>query len=948
MSGSAWAYDFMNRWAQNIGGTTYHYDMWYNITDATNHYVEVTFKDINYNSYHESTQIAIPETVTYNDVTYTVTAIGANAFRNCTILQYIYLSDVTSIGDNAFYGCTGLLNLTLTNKILTIGSNAFDGCTGLTSVTIPLQMTSIGQSAFRGCTNLTSVYYNATNCTMGSYIFDDCTHDCTLTIGDDVPGIPNGAFYYFPGLKTINFGTHADFYIGDGAFTSCTGLTSIVIPDNVTTIARFAFNGCTALTEVTIGAGVVSIGDTWGQTFNNCNNITTINYNATNCSDLSINQPLWLGCNHNCTVHIGDNVERLPKDIFRNLTNLKTIVYGSNPSLTEIGDNAFQNTGLTSVTIPNSVEIIGSSAFSNCSSLVSLDLGSVRIINSNAFGHCTSLKKLIIPTSVDEIHESGGANGAFCFCSGLEEIWFMGLKRPTIDSHVFDNVPTGIPVYVPKGYYNICSFTNYKYFLRFVGDNNLNNWMVASNWAGASTYTNTAAPTSDEVVVIDGSNDPFITGNITLRPYKIVLKNGRKIIIDGGNQYGVNELIYDEPIQVTVIKDIDAAADWTTTSDGWYFIASPINANLIPAEVEGLITNDDEILGHTFDLYRYNESAITYEGDHIPWQNYRNPLHHDGFRIQNGAGYLYANSSDATIEFTGVTKVFNTSAANTITLEYEGWNLIGNPFTFNVFPDCDLASLNHASAVTYEALDHYTVRPCEGFAVYGNAGDVVTLYRSTLASPAPSQNNSLNMVLTNANVRDAKPIDNVIVNFSEGNGMPKFEFGEQNAKLYIPQNGKDYAIVYSDEQGVLPLNFEANEIGVYTITVNTEDADLSYLHLIDNLTGADIDLLATPSYQFTGRKSDYASRFKLMFRTNGIEENTDGDESFAYYSDGQIVIAGVEDAFHATLQVIDVTGRVVLRSNGESIVSTAGMAPGVYTLQLIQNKQVKNQKIIIK
>ena len=942
MSGSAWAYGFQKSFAEEIDGVTYYYDMWFNITDAENHYVEVTYKNTNYNSYN-SMRIAIPKTVTYNDVTYTVTAIGADAFRNCTVLQYIYLSDVTSIGDNAFYGCTGLVNLTLTTGIKTIGSNAFDGCTGLTSVTIPPQMTSIGLSAFRGCTNLTSVYYNATDCTTGSYIFNDCTSDCTLTIGNDVPGIPNMAFYYFPGLKTINFGTHANFYIGDGAFTSCTGLTSVVIPDNVTSIRSYAFNGCTALTEVTIGNGITSIGD---NAFTGCNNITNVYFNATNCPDAGISSTstLWtMNGNNDCTVHVGNNVTRIPQNLFHGFTKIKNVDFGSNPILTVIGSNAFSGTGLTSVTIPNSVTTIGSSAFSGCSSLVSLDLGSVQTIETLAFFNCTGLTTLTIPASVSTIEAaSWEGNGAFWSCTGLTEIWFMGATAPTITNRaVFADVPTTIPVYVPKGYPTTGAysyFNNYKPYLRFVGGNSGDNWTVASNWTGACTDVDNdiyvhAVPANDEVVVIDGSNDPWIPDDYVAQPYKVILKDGRKIKIDNDGR-----LITDQALQVEVEKEIE---QWTTDPvGGWYFIASPINTILHPNDVGNMVT-DDDASGHTFDLYSYDATNGVGEGDPKPWVNYRQ--HQQDFLIENKGGYLYANKDYGHLYFNGVTKPYSEEGgANQITLAKTGWNLIGNPFTCSVYPDCDLASLNGASAVTYEDRDHYMLKPCEGFAVYGNAGDVVTLTKSTLVSLAPSQNNSLNMVLTNANVRDAKPIDNVIVSFGEGNGMPKFEFGEQNAKLYFPQDGKDYAIVYSDGQGVLPLNFEAKEDGEYSLTVSaTLNSKLSTLNLIDNLTGANIDLLATPSYQFTAKKSDYASRFKLVF----ANENDNENEDFAFFSDGQIFVNG-----NGTLQMIDMQGRQLLSREAASdfCLPTSDFSKGVYVLRLVNGDQMKTQKIIIK
>lgn len=943
MSGSLWAYDFKNRWAQEIQGDTYYYDMWYNITDATNHYVEVTFESENngnYNSYNESTEIAIPITVTHPEtsVVYTVTAIGDNAFKNCTKLEHIYLSNVTSIGAGSFAGCTSLTDLTFTTVIKTIGNSAFAGCTGLSAVTIPSQLTSIGQSAFANCTGLADIYYSATECNMSSYIFQGCTHDCTLHISDYVPGIPNSACYDFPGLKTIDFGACENFCIGSSAFHGCTGLTSVTIPDNVTAIYGYAFDGCSGLTEITLGTGLQSIGN---YAFRNCTHLATVNYNATNFPDSGIGNTatLWSNCNTNCTANIGANVTRLPQCIFNGFTSLKAVNFSDNPSLTTIGSNAFASTGLTSVTIPNTVQTIGSSAFSSCEDLTSLDLKNVTTIESNAFSHCTGLTSLTIPATVTAIHDAASANGAFWDCRNLQEIWFMGATRPTIDSYVFAGVPTDIPVYVPKGYSNIGSFTNYKYYLHFVGGTNNNNWNEAANWAGATGYTVEAAPANNEVVVLDGENDPYIPDDTRVKPGKIILGNGRKIIL--GDR---SELVYGESVQVTVIKNIDAAENWTTASKGWYFIASPINSVLSPTDVQGMITADDATVGHTFDLYKYVGNAVTYEGDPIPWQNYR--VHSTDFYIENGAGYLYANLSDSELKFSGVTKAYNTSN-NFVELQYDGWNLIGNPFAFNVSADRTFAALNeNKDAVEYKDYQYDLIKPCEGIAVYGSQGDKV-YFQGELPLP---QSQSLNMVLTKANMRDAKHLDNVIVSFDEGEGMPKFNFMEQDAKIYIPQDGKEYAIVHGGNQGVMPLNFVANENGEYAITVDVADVEMAYLHLIDNLTGADVDLLSTTSYQFAARKSDYASRFKLVFSTNGVDEISDGDDSFAYYDGSEWVIANPStDSGSATLQVVDLLGRVVSSEtvSGNAVVSINQPA-GVYVMRLLNGENVRVQKVVVR
>ena len=136
------------------------------------------------------------------------------------------------------------------------------------------------------------------------------------------------------------------------------------------------------------------------------------------------------------------------------------------------------------------------------------------------------------------------------------------------------------------------------------------------------------------------------------------------------------------------------------------------------------------------------------------------------------------------------------------------------------------------------------------------------------------------------------------------------------------------------------INFKAKADGEYTLTVQPEGVEMGYLHLIDNLTGADIDLLTTPSYTFSAGYNDFISRFKLVFSAN-----EDQSENFAFISNGEIIVNG-----KGTLQVIDVLGHVILIRDVEMSyygVSTAGMTPGVYVLRLINGNDVKTQKIVI-
>ena len=100
----------------------------------------------------------IPETVTYDGNTYTVTSIGERAFQYCSGLTSVTIGNsVTSIGSSAFYACSGLASITIPNSVTSIDNYAFYDCSSLTSITIPNSVTSIGNYAFYGCTNLCSV-----------------------------------------------------------------------------------------------------------------------------------------------------------------------------------------------------------------------------------------------------------------------------------------------------------------------------------------------------------------------------------------------------------------------------------------------------------------------------------------------------------------------------------------------------------------------------------------------------------------------------------------------------------------------------------------------------------------------------------------------------------------------------------------------------------------------
>ena len=231
-----------------FGITAFAYDcevdgIYYNLnqTDKT---ATVTFK----NSYTPYTgDVTIPQEITYNDVTYSVTSIGRSAFYdNSDLTSVIIPNGVTTIESGAFWRCSGLTSVTISNSVTTIGS-AFTGCSSLTSITIPNSVTKIEDGAFSGCSGLTSLLVQEGNPTYDSR--NNCnaiieTASNTVVIGCKNSIIPNSVTK-----------------IGYSAFWGCSGLTSLTIPNSVTKIEDRAFLGCSGLTSVTIPNSVTKIED---------------------------------------------------------------------------------------------------------------------------------------------------------------------------------------------------------------------------------------------------------------------------------------------------------------------------------------------------------------------------------------------------------------------------------------------------------------------------------------------------------------------------------------------------------------------------------------------------------------------------------------------------------------------------------------------------------------
>ena len=332
-----------------------------------------------------SGDIAIPESVTYEGVTYSVTSIDDYAFYNCFGLASVTIpNSVTSIGSFAFRGCSGLTSVTIPNSVTSIGDFAFYDCSGLKSVTILCVPTFIGSAPFSGCSNLKDVTFD---CESVEFLFNSVSSVEKVTLTEKVSTIGMSAFSGCSGLTSITIPNSVTSIAGY-AFSGCSGLTSITIPNSVTSIAGYAFSGCSGLTSITIPNGVASIGE---RTFYGCSELTSI---VIPNSVTSIGSNAFAQCSELTSITIPNSVISIGSNAFAQCSRLTSITIPN--SVTSIGNGVFEYcSSLASVIIPNSVTSIGTYAFEGCNVLTSIVIGSgITSIEYNAFNN-TNLKKVI-------------------------------------------------------------------------------------------------------------------------------------------------------------------------------------------------------------------------------------------------------------------------------------------------------------------------------------------------------------------------------------------------------------------------------------------------------------------------------------------------------------------------------------------------------------------------
>ena len=328
---------------------------------------------------------------------------------------------------------------------------------------------------------------------------------------------------------------------------------------------------------------------------------------------------------------------------------------------------------------------------------------------------------------------------------------------------------------------------------------------------------------------------------------KGMCNNATQLVINDGAQL----MHYETDIEATFKKSVEAYS----SDGGWYTIASPFT-NCTPSQIA---TN-------TFDLYAYDEDSD------LEWINYS--AHQNTFTIDPSYGYLYAHTPSTTLRMTGTLNPGN--YIEEVYLGYDnddtnlkGYNLLGNPTAHDItFTKTSNVSDGYYYLENDEQWNYTTgnsVPTGRGFLVKANAtGQKVTLNPTTKhGDDAKTQNHAFLQIDVDG--------EKAYVKMTDGVNMPLINFRGRTSNVYLTHNDKPYIMLVRGEAQCIDLNYQPKRTGQHQLKISLENAQLNYLHLVDHLTGANIDLLTTPSYSFESKTSDYATRFQLVFSPDAIK-----------------------------------------------------------------------------
>ena len=449
---------------------------------------------------------------------------------------------------------------------------------------------------------------------------------------------------------------------------------------------------------------------------------------------------------------------------------------------------------------------------------------------------------------------------------------------------------------------------------------------TAGNWNDDDNWSKTTPSETQDVLI---QKDVTIPTGYTANAASITLDGGSLTIEDGG------QLIASNSVAATVKKSI---ADPTKDGDygHWYTISTPVHKdatdNVVISE-----TNLTTMGASNYDMFYFDEAQGTWINQKTSGTGFSN--------MYVGKGYLYRNNG---------TDLVITGNTNSGDIEYTltkdgsgdiaGFNLIGNPYPHDInlkhityskgenLNGCYI--LSDAGAWGSELAADATISPYQGFLVQADVDDKVATFHETAQRGAKSNGDNIKFMVANSQYEDA-----AYALFDKGFGLSKINHRNADIPmLYINQEDTDYAIAtMSDDTKSFNLNFKAMTTGKYTLSYKA-DGNFSYLHVIDRLTGEDVDMLLEGEYSFIASPIDSENRFIVRLEYSAGSEISESS-IFAYQSGNDIIVNG-----EGELQIFDMMGRRVLTQYVSGVETINLQLNGVYIFRLNE----KTQKIVVK
>lgn len=390
------------------------------------------------------------------------------------------------------------------------------------------------------------------------------------------------------------------------------------------------------------------------------------------------------------------------------------------------------------------------------------------------------------------------------------------------------------------------------------------------------------------------------------------------------------------------IMNVVTPTTWAQNNvTGWQFISMPFTDAKIST-----FTNNANNEGGRYDLYRFDGRVKDEE-----WINQKDAKNNFEEEFRLGYGYLASSEFAETFVSNGNFSTYSEKGfvykLDTISGEsnYSRFYLLGNPFSF----DMNWNDVQHTGIVDgYATVNKYgtynyhaggTIPVGDGFFVKAEGNTIIPSisYKENVRSRAKAE--SLNITVGN---KDGE--DNVVLSFAgtDKEGFPKLDnFNDRIANIFVLDSDIRYGIFnYDRDVEEIELAFIASEMGKYTISIEA-DGKFEAITLVDRFTGIETNMMFE-DYTFTATSLQDYNRFivRLSMNKGDVQE----DEHFVYQSGEDLII----DA-EGLVQIIDVMGRVVYTSdiNGKSRVDVSNFKDASYVIRVVNEKEVKTQKVVI-